>query len=173
MIINETKLISYGIQHEKGIRAHVGVSAGNVYVFSANNAQKLIKTKRYRVASAYTEINGVKHKSAEGVLLPIDDVKPFVVNATKLIKNANFDLSDSTSQKGQKAQWVVERLLNLGRFPLPVHPTIVKDRELQRQGQDLIVKGVWHIEVKCDWEAGAKYKNLYCQIAERNFLKSY
>ena len=87
-----------------------------------------------------------------------------------------FDEKGTTSAKGKRAVAVVERMLRAGRFPL--WPSNVKESmrlEVQHGGTDILLHGVWRIQVKCDFWAGPKEKggtgNLYFETAELNPLK--
>lgn len=154
-MLGNTTLVEHGITTEQSdIRAHVGVEAGIVFVFSTQKARITIEKNIYPAVPVYSLINGHSVKTATGYKVPVRDLAPIEVQSGEIIHRVAFRQNDTTSAKGRKAQSVVEELLRLGRFPLPVHPIIVRDVEMQHSGFDLIVRGRWHIEVKCDWRAG-------------------
>lgn len=163
------ELVEYGLPTEDSdIRAHVSVVAGKVYVFPTKPAAELCKNGKYPSKLAYQP--GVSYATARGYVVPWMDIPNIVpVAASRFIGEQNFRESDSTSAKGEKAANVVEKLIRLGWFPLPVMPIVSEDTEIQRKGIDIIVEGTWRIQVKCDYRAGeGGTGNLYLQIAERN-----
>ena len=156
-MLRNTTLVQHGIFNEESdIRAHVGVEAGIVYVFSTNRALSVIDSGSYQSKPVYSYVHGEKIQTATGYVVPVLDLLPVEVHATDVIKQVGFVNGDysKTSDKGKKAQLVVEKLLIQGRFPLSVHPKIITNADVQRKGIDLIVSGRWRIEVKCDWRAG-------------------
>jgi hypothetical protein len=192
-MIGNTQLVDHGIQNEKSdLRAHVGVEAGIVYVFSTAKAQEIIESGKYKLRHVRSKVNGQHIYTATGYAVPVTHMNPMEIYAKDIIEQAHFADKgyESSADKGRKAQWTVEQLLKLGKFPLPTTPLIVSDVELQRSGFDLIVKGQWVIEVKCDWRAGQFNPlyhdtsnsdilnriltgNLFLQIAECNPLKQH
>lgn len=175
-----TKLVEYGIQNEQSdLRAHVGVLAGKVYVYSTVKGLATLRDGLakglYQPRAAYTEVGhrgGAKLQTATGYAVPVGHIRHVAVEAADIIKAQGFIETDSTTAKGAKAQNVVEYLLRRGLFPLPVAAEIVQSIDMQRQGLDLVVRGTWRIQVKCDWRAGTGAPgctgNLYLQTAECN-----
>lgn len=156
-MLGNTTLVEHGItKEESDIRAHVGVAAGVVYVFSTNKALSVVEAGDYRRVPVFSNVNGQRMQTAIGHVVPVSDLSPVELPAMDIISRAGFTDGGytHTSDKGRKAQWTVEQLLKLGRFPLPAHPSIVKNVDIQRRGFDLVVRGEWRIEVKCDWKAG-------------------
>ena len=155
-----TKLVEYGIQTEESdIRAHVGVLAGKVYVYSTRNGLRTlwagVEQGIYRELPAYTTgPGGHRITTAGGFAVPVAHIKHTAVDARELIERQDFRNTDSTTAKGDKAVAVVQALLRAGRFPLPVNGEIVADVDMQRQGLDIVVTGRWRLQVKCDWRAG-------------------
>lgn len=188
MTLGNTTLVEHGIQTEKSdLRAHVCVNARRVYVFPSSMAADLIETngQKYKRAPAFTTINGSSLRTAEGYIIPWRDI-PYIreVNATSviehIIKTSGFGENESTSEKGNKAVAVVARLLQIGHFPLPMDPLIVRDVDMQREGDDIIVQSRHRIEVKCDFRGGGTWQrgsnvtgNLFLQVAECNPLRMY
>lgn len=171
-VIGNTKLVEHGIQTESStLRAHVGVEAGIVYVFSTKNALRVISSKTYKRRPVKSEVEGQQIITATGYAVPVLDLSPRQVYARDIINSVGFVNGGylSSSDKGRKAQLVVEGLLKSGRFPLPVSPAIVSDANLQRDGYDLIVSGEWRVEVKCDWRAGV-VNNVFHAPADRERL---
>lgn len=171
-------LFEYGILQEKSdIRAHVSVIGRCVYVFQTANAIKAIKTKKYPEAPAFTG----SIKTANGLLVPPFDIDGIRVVDTPddVMDLMNFNNTDSTSAKGNKAVEVVKHLLRRGLFPMNANPEtiedrqmqIIEDRQMQISGLDILVKMEVKIQVKCDWGAGVGpgcTGNLFLQIAESN-----
>lgn len=169
--LGNTKLVDYGIQNEDSdIRAHVGVLAGKVYVYTTRHALDVLGNKKYPVRNVSRNPQGII--TAQGYAVPVVDIKPATINAEALIQREQFSADDNESIKGEKAVNVVQSLLRGGRFPLPVNPVIVQDVEMQHKGLDIIVRGTWRIQVKCDYRCGHGHidctGNLFLQVRECN-----
>lgn len=173
-----TKLVDYGIQNEQSdLRAHVAVLAGRVYVYSTVKGLATLNDGLakglYQPRAVYTNVgHRGQVQTATGYAVPVGHIKHVAVDAADIIRAQEFKETDSTTAKGVKAQSVVEYLLRRGLFPLPVLAEIVRDVDMQRKGLDLVVRGTWRIQVKCDWRAGTGHPqctgNLYLQTAECN-----
>lgn len=176
--IGNISLVDYGIQTEQSdIRAHVGVLSGKVYVYSTvkglETLQAGVEKGLYRALPVHTAVG---HRglvqTATGYAVPVAHIRHMAIDAADIIKAQGFSESDNTTAKGDKAVAVVEHLLRRGLFPLPVQPAIVSDINLQREGLDLVVRGSWRIQVKCDWRAGTGAPgctgNLFLQTQECN-----
>lgn len=172
MTLGNTKLVDYGIHNEQSdLRAHVGVMAGKVYVYSTRKAVILLSQKTYRLRDVVNM--KLKIVTAQGYAVPVQDIAPAIVDAADLIGQQMFAPLDDESVKGNKAVAVVQSLLRRGRFPLPANPLIVEDIDMQRSGLDVVVKGKWRIQVKCDYYCGNGVGctgNLFLQVAECNPL---
>ena len=173
------QLVDYGIHTEESdIRAHVCVIAGKTYVYRTQHGVKVLESGRYKSRLAYQP--GVSYATANGYPVPWTDIPGIVpIPCGWLIEEMGFNETDSTSLKGQKASRVVERLIRIGWFPLPIVASEVTDANIQRSGIDLIVSGRWRIQVKCDYKGGGDKSNgsrttgnLYLQVAECNPLKA-
>lgn len=187
-MLGNTTLVEHGIHTEKSdLRAHVCVNARRVYVFPSSMAASLIETDghNYKKVPARTNINGVDIVTAEGYIIPWQKI-PYIreVNAKSVIEHIintdGFGENESTSAKGDKAVAVVARLLRIGHFPLPMDPMIIRDVDMQREGDDIIVQARHRIEVKCDYRGGGTWQrgsnitgNLFLQVAECNPLRMY
>ena len=177
-----TKLLhEFGIQTEDShVRAHVCPVVRRIYVYpTAKGVEALQHGKE---ALAYQA--GVEGATANGVL-----VKPFNIEQCVCLQMNNsvwdfidFRETDDLAIKGRKAANLIEKMLRVGLFPLPVgiiiDPNVSK--AIQIEGGDVFVwtkKGCVKIQVKCDFRGGEKYLGgtgyLYLQTAERNPLKSY
>ena len=121
---------------------------------------------------------GFQHPTAVGSI-----VKPESIDNLKSIPIADWRFDGftedlSTSEKGNRAVLIVQDLLKAGAFPLWVEGEFIKDTQIQIKGTDVIVKGQWKIEVKCDFRASEKRRlpdprctgNLFLQTAECNPL---
>lgn len=173
--MKNTKLIQHGIQTEDSdIRAHVSVSDNSVYVFSTKKAVDVISRNKFKETPVYSDVKGSNIQTATGYLVPVKILKPRIIRAQEIIAGAGFVAGgySSTSDKGKKAQNVICELLKRGLFPLPTNPLVVNNVDMQKSGFDLIVKGRWKIEVKCDWRIGDT-GNIFLQIAECNPLGQY
>lgn len=173
----ETKLMSelfdYGIfQENSHIRAHVSVVSRCVYVFKTAAALDAIATGKYSQRPAYQA--GVNGATAMGYVVPvseIDDIRQVLWHQAAWWESFSPELS--TTKKGALAVRVVRRTLEKGLFPLWLDvPLSETSKELDIQGTDILINGVWRIQVKCDYNAGKEGTgNLYIQTAERNPLK--
>ncbi len=83
-----------------------------------------------------------------------------------ILAEVRFKKDASTTEKGAKAVQVVSAMLRRGLIQLPVRIHEVQDKDLQIQGQDMIVFCKIAIQVKCDYWA-AEY-GLSLQTAECN-----
>jgi len=167
-----TALVEYGIREERSdIRAHVSPGTQRVYVFKTADMVLLVDENEYRCVPAYQP--GVEGPTAEGLLVPVDDVPDLRTLNWAGAPWADFIETDTTTQKGAMAVDIVKALMQMGRFPLWVdgHTPSTK---MDIEGTDIIVCGQWRIQVKCDWSAGRKKDggsgNLYIQLKERNPL---
>lgn len=172
-------LVDYGIHTEESdIRAHVCVIAGKTYVYQTRHGVSVCQSGKFPKKAGYQP--GVEYATAMGYLVPWDKIPGIVPIPCKwLIDEMGFNETDSTSLKGQKASRVVERLIRIGWFPLPVVAEVATDVSIQHKGIDLIVSGKWRIQVKCDYKGGGDKSNgsrttgnLYLQVAECNPLKA-
>jgi hypothetical protein len=167
------ELFDYGIHNEaSNIRAHVAPLASCVFVFPTICGVKAMKGKQKKLAYQ----PGVDYPTAEGAL-----VKPCEIAHLRTIRLhpdrfEGFTEQLSTSEKGDKAVEIVQMMLKFGKFPLWLEGEFVKDVSIQTTGTDVVVKGKWKIEVKCDFRASAEKGspnklctgNLFLQTAERN-----
>lgn len=171
--IGNTTLFEHGIHTEKSdLRAHVCVSAGKVYVFPTVAVSQFVQSlnpveRRQMQRSTWTR--GIE--TAKGYILPVSKIPQLIeVNAKWAISKVEFHPNMSTTEKGNRAVAVVQKLLRVGWFPLPINPEIVRDVSMQHSGFDVIVTANHRIEVKCDYNGGSPNGtgNLYLQTHECN-----
>jgi len=174
--IGNTKLVDHGITTERSdLRAHVCVNAGMVYVFKTSKAVEVIENGNYKRVDVYTQ--GII--TAQGHAVPVMDIDPIEIYASRLIGKAKFEVDAKTSDKGDRAVWVIEKLLEKGKIPIPFDSKFVTDSQIQKQGFDLVVHANFRIEVKCDYRGGLPRVhnmttgNLFLQIAECNPFRQY
>ena len=172
-----TELIEYGIQNEASdIRAHVCVTTERMYVYSTTSGVETIEKGDYRMMPAFQWVNGQSMKTAEGYLVPPEDIEGCITKTIpqSLIEHYSFDRSDSTSIKGNKAVGVVMSFIQAGHFPFIAEGQVIDDRNLQVSGTDIHVGIDKKIQVKCDYNGGPRELggtgNLYLQVAECNPL---
>ena len=166
-------LFDYGAHNESThIRAHVAVLAQTLYVFPTASAVAVMRN--FKKASAYQP--GVEGHTAEGHLVPwksIPHIRALTISPNRL---DGFTDGLSTTEKGERACAIVAAFLRAGRFPLWLDGDIIGDQEMQIQGVDILVKGMWKIQTKCDYRAGESSVdsrctgNIFIQTAERNPL---
>lgn len=167
------ELYPHGIQSEDSdLRAHVAVQAKMLYVFPTKDILPLLAA--YPLRKAFQP--GVDAPTALGHCVPLGKIPKLRSLAISPQRLVGFHRHLSTSEKGAKAVAVVADFLRAGRFPLPANAYDVKDVDLQISGVDIIVKGTWKIQVKCDYDAGRGKDgtgtgNLFLQVAERNPLR--
>jgi len=176
-VVHQPKLFEHGIQVERSdIRAHVAPGTHLIFVFQTSSILG-VDLSKYREASAGQP--GVRYRTSTGRLVPPDDIPGIrIFNGGSDAWWKSFNEKDTTSNKGKAAVAVVERMLRAGRFPL--WPSVVKESmrlEVQHGGTDILLHGVWRIQVKCDFWAGPKDKggtgSLYIETAELNPLKRF
>jgi len=171
------QLFQYGIHNEaSNIRAHVAPLARRVFIFPTISGKKAALMPGLRERMAFQP--GVKHATAIGKLVKpgsIENIQSILISDNRF---DGFTEDLSTSEKGDRAVLIVQELLKAGRFPLWVEGEFIKDTQIQINGTDVIVKGQWKIEVKCDFRASLEPEsphprctgNLFLQIAECNPL---
>ena len=171
--MNKQELYESGIFDELAdIRAHVCFGEGYVYVFSTSEARKACMGEGIPKAKGYQP--GVAQATADGYL-----VKPYQILKCRripipqdILDQLNPQLSDSTSAKGEKAEYTVSEMIKLGRIWLPTEIEPVTDKERQLEGIDLVVHTITKIQTKCDFRGGVLGTgNLYIQTDEINPLK--
>lgn len=170
------ELFDYGIHNEaSNIRAHVAVFAQTLYVFPTVCAVKVMRC--YPKAKAFQP--GVEGPTAEGHRVPpnaIEHLRKIKIAPFRLV---GFDETLTPSEKGDRAVDIVRACILAGRFPLWLESEVVREADIQRTGTDLILRGYWRIEVKCDYRASDMYGQphprctgrLFLQVAERNPLQ--
>jgi hypothetical protein len=172
-----TELVAYGILEEKSdLRAHVGVVTRQVYVFPTPRMIELLGRDPDCYPERPVETNGIV--TAKGKLVPVKDVPLLrTVNLpARIMDQAEFAETDSTSAKGTKAVRIVQWLLRNGYFPVRFRGEEVADFDMQVNGFDIIVRSKLHIQVKCDWKAGPRPKgtgNIFIQTHECNPYHCY
>ena len=170
------QLFDYGIHNEaSNIRAHVGVLAKTLFVFPTICGVRVM-TQFAKKGARQPEVNGI---TAEGYCVPPNAIPNLRRLSIKESRLAGFGESLSTSEKGNRAVFIVAAFIKAGRFPLWLEGEFVTEPEIQITGTDIRVRGNWKIEVKCDFRASDSYGSphprctgkLYLQIAERNPMK--
>lgn len=153
MSLGNTKLVPYGIQTEDSLlRIHVCPVAKCMYVFEREKGLVAINSRRHYLASAKQR----QYVTAKGFLVPPDEIEGCqclrVPNA--IWEEVGFKPTDSESEKGQKAEKVVDLYLSL--YGLPVSSLIQASETVEAQlaGRDFSIEG--GIQVKCDYRGGHK-----------------
>jgi hypothetical protein len=175
------RLVNYGIQNEESdFRAHVSVATKAVYFFPTEAGIDAIISNRdqdgqYMYRSATAKQNGMV--TANGFLVPPDDIDGCIQIPIPddLFVTANFGTNPkylTTSERGQKAVFVVKEMLRRGLIPLPMIVEEITNKNIQIKGKDVISTLDADIQIKCDWRAGPRHLggtgNLYLQVQERN-----
>lgn len=169
------ELFDYGIHNEaSNIRAHVGVLSRTLFVFPTVSAVGVMRS--FKSVSGFQP--GIESPTSRGYVVP-----PSKIPNLRMLQIAEERLSGfcehlSTSEKGNRAVAIVMAFLKSGRFPLWVEGELVNELAVQITGTDIVVKGNWKIEVKCDYRASAERGRphercsgfLFLQSAERNPL---
>jgi hypothetical protein len=169
-------LYDYGIQNEQtDIRAHVAVLAQKLYVFRTAAALRVMRKYPKRFAGQRDVDDG---PTARGHIVPVGAIPGLRSLSIHESRLKDFREDMTTTEKGELAVLVVAAFLEAGRFPLWVGGVDeVTEAEMQIQGVDILVRGTWKIQTKCDYRAGGVRGvnrctgNLFLQIAERNPLK--
>jgi hypothetical protein len=168
MRLGNTKLINYGIQTEKSdFHAHVSITAQAVYIFPTQAGMEAIKTGEYRKVNVYTG-NII---TAVGYPIPVNKIQG--IQRTPIPKDLfisiNFQNTDTTTVKGEKAIAVVKGMLKRGLIAINLQSEEINDTDMQIDGTDIIVTARAKFQVKCDWRAGDNGTgNIFLQVAECN-----
>ena len=162
----------YGIQSEDSdTHIHVSVCNATLYIFGTQcGIEAINKHPEVGIRKAYQP--GVNVATAEGYAMPtkyIDGMRQIKIPQF-IFGEANFLKSDSTSEKGRKAVFVVAEMLKRNLVPLSFKIDEITDRTMQIRGTDILVSLRHKIQVKCDWRAG-ETGNVYLQTAEINPLR--
>jgi len=167
-------LFDYGIQTEKSdIRCHVAPGTRMIFVFQTKAALSILNGK-YPLVDGFQP--NIGYATARGYLVPPDDIPGLRrVRWTSTPWWGWFSGDQSASQKGKQAVRVVTELIKEGRFPLWGLSSESCSVDTQKAGVDIVLSGIWRIQVKCDFNAGKDEKNcgtgnLFLQIAETNPL---
>lgn len=175
---NVPELFDYGIHNESSnIRAHVAPLAAILFVFPTRSALEVMR--RFPKKPAFQP--GVNGRTAEGFCVQpcaIPHLRRLCIAPERLI---GFAEELTTVEKGARAVAIVAAFLKAGRFPLWLEGQFALEKDLQITGTDIVVRGCWKIEVKCDFRASDEFGkphprctgNLYLQIAERNPLRQH
>ena len=173
-----TQLVEYGIQNEGSeMRAHVCFVAKRIYLYPTQSGIEAILTGRFPTAPAYQKDpeTSTKIQTAEGYLVPPHKIRQCreVEIPRKLLLSFNVKESDSETCKGNAAVEIVMFMLKTGRLPIFCDPEMVEDLDLQRNGEDILIRNLnMRIQVKCDYKGGPKQRggtgNLYLQVKECN-----
>ena len=175
--LGNTELVEYGIQNEDSdLRVHVCPTVRRMYIYSTSAGVAAIETGKYEKAAANTLVDGAWIKTAEGYLVPPDDIDGCVNVTIPEWMAAHFSKDSSTTRKGALATRLVQRFCKEGWFPLPAGAIPVDDHRMQVSGIDLIIIGDRvKIQVKCDFRGGPRELggtgNLFLQVAECNPLR--
>lgn len=165
-------MYSYGIQSEDSdTHIHVSVCNATLYIFETQRGVEAIKRHpEIGIRKAYQP--GVSIATAEGYAMPIKHIDGMrqIKIPQFIFEEANFLKSDSTSDKGRKAVFVVTEMMKRNLVPLSFKIDEITDRTMQIRGTDILVSLRHKIQVKCDWRAG-ETGNVYLQTAEINPLR--
>lgn len=177
--VREHDLVEYGIQNEGShVRVHVCPTVRRVYVFPTECGKMAIETLKYQKKHGFQP--GYEGPTAEGYPVPPEDIERCVEICLRDTSwdSISFSLDDSTEEKGNKAVKLVKAMLRNGLLPLPAEGREVKDKDMQIQGTDILIKAnsLYHeeirVQVKCDYPGGRKELggtgNLFLQVAECN-----
>jgi hypothetical protein len=180
----ETKypeLFKYGIQNEQSdIRVHVCPIAKKVYVYPTIEGRNACESGIFPTRFGYQK--GVEYPTGNGYTIPPQKIKRCVcVSVNDAVwDHINFNLDESTTEKGKKAVRLVSAMIVNGILPIPRNIRSFDDDpvlSLQIKGDDIIVDFKADrvlIQVKCDFRGGegqGTTGNLYLQIAELNPLR--
>lgn len=176
---HQPALIEHGIQTERAdIRCHVAPGTRLIFVFRTAPLLALDLTK---YPEGWAGQPGVEYRTAKGYKVPIGDIPDLrTIRTRKTPWWEAFDEAQLPQEKGRLAVSIATRLLRAGLFPLWHGYAQDSQRlEVQKNGTDILLYGMWRIQVKCDFWAGPKGAygrgtgNLFLQTAELNPLKRY
>lgn len=171
-----TTLVEYGIQTEESdLRIHVSVATRSIYVYETRFGVEAILSGKHRKKPARTEgivtaigyiVPPIKIEGCQRIEIPLD-----------VFADADFRKSDMESERGRKAEWVVNQMLDRGLIPTPTKIQKIVDRGSQIRGADTVASTDNKIQIKCDWRAGERELGgsgyLFLQIKECNPFKRH
>jgi len=184
--MNQTQkdMIAYGIQNEESdLRVHVCPLIKRVYIFPTEEGRKAIKNNDFELVQGYQQ--NYNEATSEGYLGSPDKIKKCAEVKIRNIawKHVKFNENEDTSQKGEKATRLVKNMLINGLLPLPLESKIIKNKDLQLKGTDILIKknALKHdkllLQIKCDYKGGRKELggtgHLFLQTAEKNPFNKY
>lgn len=170
------ELVEYGIHTEASdVRAHVSVVNKTIYVFQTPYGVEAIRRYGPEIrAASQDDVDGV---TAEGWIVRIEWIED--LRRLKFYSWdgwSEFDLTRTTTEKGQLAVRCVLAIMRCGRFPFWVHATEDERKDIQVSGADIVVSCGARVQVKCDYRGGDKplgTGNLFLQKSERNPLRRH
>lgn len=171
----ENGLYPHGIMNEQStLRAHVCPKPGEVYIFSTEEARKIIVgMSDYTLAQRekLTHIRGVLCRRSITIRLEELTSLRIVPAAAEIAAAGGFHDRMSPSEFGNTAVDVVKMLIEAGKFPFPAHPEVIPvGDKRQIEGYDLVVRAEHRIEVKYNHWGGRPpgMGDLLIQTHERN-----
>jgi hypothetical protein len=174
---DQPQLFDYGIHNEgSDIRAHVGMIVQRAYVFPTSKGVAAIKRHISNGnGKVYAKQPNVNFYTASGFPVPWNEIEGIKRVQFPIAWVMEYRETMTLTEKGNLAVSVIEKLLKDGRFPLWIDPIYCEGKDIQISGTDIVVKGTWKIQVKCDARCGEKELggtgNIFLQVAERNPFK--
>jgi hypothetical protein len=168
-----TRLVAHGIQEDASdMRIHIAFGDRYAFVFPTHSAQKAISSDGKQYPAFRASQDGTNLITGTGYRVPWTDIegcKRFWI-PREVLDAVSPRITDSTSEKGRKAESVAWELIRLGTIAVSVSCRPVTDTDDQIKGTDLRISGP-AIQVKCDWWAGSR--GLAIQTHECNPFKKH
>lgn len=168
--------IQYGILQElSDYRVHVCPKVRKVYWYKTSDMLELLNK-----ADTPYKLKGVGKPpyTATGYPIPITDIpglRTYSQLPEKWWDKQDFQMTDSTSDKGAKAEWIVKGCILKGFVPVFEYKCVmVTDKTQQLAGIDIQAGCKMNIQVKCDFSGGRNDDtkvgtgNLFVQMTETN-----
>jgi len=175
-LTGNTTLVKHGIQTENShLRVHVCPREKRVYVYPTECGVESVMSNRYPVDPAHQEDTQVV--TAMGCWIPPMQIRKCVGLSFRdcAWDKMQFSDGDELSVKGTKALNLTLQMIKQGLFPGSLGAESIEDKDLQIEGQDIIIKSRQMperiIQVKCDYAGGRN--GLFLQLEECNPFHQY
>lgn len=171
MATNSHELQAYGIDDERSdLRVHVCPKVQRLYIFRTDDARLAIYTGQYKLKTAYQK----DILTARGYVVPWDDIPNIAEHVVddSVWDVACFQTDMTTTEKGEAAALVAQAFFQTGKIRFVPVVEVVQDYSRQLAGQDLVIRIMRRVQVKCDYNGGRRDRggtgNLFIQTEEAN-----
>lgn len=170
--LGNTVLVNYGIQNWKcDYMIHICPLVKRAYVYPTTKGREAEESGYYPLVSVWTG----SIETARGYIVPPESIREcrwFEIPQEILSFSGIAETGLTTSEKGKRAVFIAECMINRGMIPLPARAEIIHDLDDQIQGLDVVVSNNNTCQIKCDYKGGhfelGGTGNLFLQTKECN-----